>query len=287
MDDEHLTDGHLAAGRGDVVPGPALREWARQAGLKPLDVPGPLRSARVRFGPRQFAALLLVVAVAALVLVGRVIVARSSSEVRPVAVPSIGGTTAAAAATGRASAGTAVATGAVGGAASSANSAGAAGAAGDPGASQVVVHVVGQVKHPGVVALPSGSRVLAAVEAAGGATPAAVLSRLNLARLVADGEQIFVPGAGDAITGAAPGAAGGAGAGGSAPGATKSSGPVNLNTATVAELDALPGIGPVLAARIVAWREEHGRFSSVDELGEVAGIGDKLFARLRPAVAVS
>lgn len=274
---------------GEVIPGPALREWARQAGLKPLDVPGPLRAARLRFGPRQFAALLLVVAIAALVLVVRVIGARSSAQIRPMSGPAVGGSVA----TGTAVAGKSLVSGTAGAGmlatpVVSGTAGNVPGAAGPTGAGQVFVHVVGQVKYPGVVSVPTGSRVLAAVQAAGGPSPTAVLNRLNLARFVVDGEQIVVPGAGDPVAPAGSPGAAGAGAAGSVPGAGKpSAGPVNLNTATVAELDALPGIGPVLAARIVAWREEHGRFNSIDELGEVSGIGDKLFARLRPAVSVS
>lgn len=143
----------------------------------------------------------------------------------------------------------------------------------------LVVDVVGRVRRPGIVRLPAGSRVVDAVAAAGGAAPDAALELLNLARPVADGEQILVPAPGQ-LPPAVPGAATGSG-----PGAAAPAGPLDLNRATEAELDALPGIGPVLAGRIVAWRAGHGRFSSVDELGEVAGIGDRLLEQLRPLVA--
>jgi competence protein ComEA len=142
----------------------------------------------------------------------------------------------------------------------------------------LVVHVVGQVLHPGIVRLPPGSRVVDAVAAAGGARRGADLAGINLARLVVDGEQIRVPRPGEVVA-AAPGAtAAGGGAGSGAP--------VSLNSADVAALDSLPGIGPVLAQRIVDWRTENRRFTSVDELGEVSGIGEKLLAQLRPKVTL-
>jgi len=146
----------------------------------------------------------------------------------------------------------------------------------------LLVHVVGQVRHPGVVRLAPGSRVLDAVQAAGGASPSADLNHLNLARAVVDGEQIVVPKPGENVPAAGlPGAAGvgptSAGAGG---------GLVDLNTADAAALDSLPGVGPVIAQRILDWRTEHGRFTSVDELGEVSGIGDKLMAQIAPKVRV-
>jgi competence protein ComEA len=147
----------------------------------------------------------------------------------------------------------------------------------------VVVHVVGRVRHPGVRQLPAGSRVADAVKAAGGATGKADLSALNLARVVVDGEQVRVPAVGDPVVpGSLPGAgsAGGAGAGGAA------GVPVSLNTADLAALDTLPGVGPVLAQRILDWRTAHGRFTSIDELGEVSGIGEKLLAQLSPLVTL-
>lgn len=136
------------------------------------------------------------------------------------------------------------------------------------GAPEVVVHVVGQVRSPGVVHLPPGSRVTDALDAAGGATAEADLAAVNLARVLADGEQVVVPG---------PQPAGALASG---------SDELDLNSADEAALDALPGIGPVLAARIVAWRTEHGRFSSVEELAEVSGIGPALLDGLRPLVRV-
>src|SRR5665647_1676689 len=160
------------------------------------------------------------------------------------------------------------------------------GAAGLPTAASVLlVHVVGQVRRPGVVRLPPGSRVLDAVRAAGGATSSADLNHLNLARPVADGEQIVVPKPGETIVqGGVPGA-GGAGTGSSS-GVGSVGGLIDLNTADAAALDSLPGVGPILAQRILDWRAQHGRFTSVDELGEVSGIGDKILAQLRPKVTV-
>ncbi|KRC35908.1 competence protein ComEA [Oerskovia sp. Root918] len=138
------------------------------------------------------------------------------------------------------------------------------------------MHVVGAVGAPGLVTVPEGSRVADALAAAGDATAEADLAGVNLAREVVDGEQIVVPRPGEVVA-AAPGPA-------TAPGSE--AGPVDLNSADQTALDALSGIGPVLAARIVEWREANGRFTSVEELGEVSGIGDALLARLRDQVRV-
>jgi competence protein ComEA len=159
------------------------------------------------------------------------------------------------------------------------------------GSAQVVVHVVGRVRRAGVVRLPAGARVEQAIAAAGGPRRDADLTRLNLARVLVDGEQVRVPRPGEPLEpqggggppvgsgpGASPGLAGGAGSSGPSPA------PVDINTATLAELDTLPGVGPVLAQRILDWRAQNGRFTSVDELGEVSGIGDAVLARLRPLV---
>lgn len=152
-----------------------------------------------------------------------------------------------------------------------------------PAAPLVVVHVVGQVALPGLVRLPSGARVADAIAAAGGARKSADLTALNLARLVVDGEQVHVPRPGEVVS--VPPLAPLRGPPGSGP----SSAPpavVDLNAADAAALDTLPGVGPVLAQRIIDWRAEHGRFSSVDELGEVSGIGEKLLANVRARVRV-
>ena len=137
-----------------------------------------------------------------------------------------------------------------------------------------------------MVTLGAGSRVAEAVAKAGGALPAADLGRVNLARVVVDGEQIRVPAPGEPLLPASEGIGGSAGsAGGSGPSGDGHQ-LVNLNTADVAALDTLPGVGPVLAQRIVQWRQEHGPFTTVEELNEVSGIGDKLFAQLRTRVTV-
>jgi competence protein ComEA len=128
------------------------------------------------------------------------------------------------------------------------------------------------VRNPGVVRLPEGSRVQDAVQAAGGAEAGVDLTGLNLARFVGDGEQVLV-----GIPAPAEGAPSGAGG---QPAGASTGGLVNLNTATLDQLDTLPGIGPTLAERILQWREQHGRFSSVDELQEVSGIGPMKFEQL-------
>jgi competence protein ComEA len=140
-----------------------------------------------------------------------------------------------------------------------------------PSPTVVVVAVSGRVRHPGLVRLPAGARVADAVDAAGGVLPGTDISTLNLARKVVDGELIVV----GAAASAAPGAPGGGGRG-----------LVNLNTATLADLETLPGVGPVLAQRILDYRDQHGGFSTVDDLRKVDGIGDSRFAELKSRVAV-
>jgi competence protein ComEA len=146
---------------------------------------------------------------------------------------------------------------------------------------QVVVHVAGEVRRPGVVRLPAGSRVEDAVRAAGGFTRKARSASVNLARPLVDGEQLVVLGRGDPPALPGPGQGGAAPTGAGGPGA-----PVNLNTATLEQLDSLPGIGPVLAQRILDWRAAHGQFTAVDELSEVSGIGEATLEELRAAVTV-
>ena len=141
---------------------------------------------------------------------------------------------------------------------------------------EVVVHVAGAVSSPGVYTLPADSRVDDAVRAAG-ATADADLSQLNLAQKLADGQKITVP-----VAGAAP-------ADGSSAATTADSdngGLININTATQEELESLPSIGEVRAQAIITYREEHGGFRTIDELKEVSGIGDKIFADISPHVTV-
>lgn len=148
----------------------------------------------------------------------------------------------------------------------------------------VWVHVVGEVASPGVVPMPAGSRVADAVAAAGGALPGADLTALNLAAVVQDGAQIRVPAPGEEPV-VVDEAGGGAGAGGGGP-AGAAGGAVDVNTAGGAELQTLPGIGPVLAERIVAWREANGPFASVDALLDVSGIGPAVLGQIRDLVRV-
>jgi len=128
---------------------------------------------------------------------------------------------------------------------------------------EVVVHVAGGVRHPGLVRLPAGSRVADAIDRAGGAKSPRLLDSVNLARVLVDGEQILL------------GASGSAAASGGKP---------SLSSATATELEQLPGVGPVLAQRIVQWRTDHGPFRTVDDLNEVSGVGDALMEQIRPLV---
>jgi competence protein ComEA len=140
----------------------------------------------------------------------------------------------------------------------------------------VVVHVAGKVRRPGLIRAPTGARVADVLTLAGGPLPGVDLTSLNLARPVTDGEQILVGIPGGAETPSSPGPGGD----------NRSGGQVDLNTATLEQLEALPGVGPVLAQRIIDWRTEHGRFNSVDELQEVSGVGAKKFESIRPHVRV-
>lgn len=137
----------------------------------------------------------------------------------------------------------------------------------------IVVSVGGKVTRPGVVTLPAGARVNDAVQAAGGPTEPDAVGLLNLARQLVDGEQVLV--GVEPAPGVDPGPAG-------VPGDS----PIDLNAADAASLESLSGVGPVLAERIVAWREEHGRFTSVDQLREVSGIGEAKFGAIKDAVRV-
>ena len=139
----------------------------------------------------------------------------------------------------------------------------------------LVVEVVGAVRRPGLQRLPLGSRVADAVAAAGGLKSGQPSAGVNLARKLVDGEQVEVGGPLRSAAGQPSGSA-----------STAATGPVDLNAATLADLDRLSGVGPVLAQRIIAWREQHGGFSSIDQLREVEGIGDRKFASLRAQVSL-
>ena len=144
------------------------------------------------------------------------------------------------------------------------------------GSVALYVHVLGAVERPGVYQFRDGDRVVDAIAAAGGFSPVADQQTVNLARFLSDGEQIVV-----AVQGAVPPAAG------SAPGVPGApAGKININTASVAELDTLPRLGPAMAERIIAWRETNGRFSNIDDLLNVPGIGAKTFESLKDLVTV-
>lgn len=140
----------------------------------------------------------------------------------------------------------------------------------------LVIEVAGAVRRPGLQRLPAGSRVADALVAAGGAKPGTSTLDLNLARKLVDGEQLAVGVPGRSAAPGAPAASG--------PGTA--SGVLNLNSATLSELDQLSGVGPVLAQRIIAWRDANGGFASIDQLREVEGIGERKFESLRPQVGV-
>jgi competence protein ComEA len=158
---------------------------------------------------------------------------------------------------------------------------------GEPAAAQgvdggtVVVHVTGAVAAPGVVELPTGARVGEAVDAAGGAMADADLGAINLARVLVDAEQVVVPREGEALPAAEAAEGATAQAGGSAGNL------VDINQATQTDLQTLPGIGPVLAARIVAHREANGPFPDVESLGDVVGIGPAILGNVRAMVTAS
>jgi competence protein ComEA len=169
--------------------------------------------------------------------------------------------------------------GSAGGVESAAVSGGAAGAEGSfavkPGGGDVVVHVAGAVREPGVYRLPAGSRVADAVERAGGAHGAAAVEGINLAARLADGQQIIVPARAESPVGVASG---------SGSGTSAADGPISLGTATVEQLDTIEGIGPVTAQEIIDFRDEHGGLSSVEDLDQISGIGPATMDALRGAV---
>jgi competence protein ComEA len=151
---------------------------------------------------------------------------------------------------------------------------------------RIAVHVAGAVNHPGVVELRTGARVIDAVEAVGGALADGDLDRLNLAAKVSDGQRVYVAKVGEADPGAIDPGAGATGGGDPAGGTSTTGGKVNLNTATQAQLEELPGIGPTYAQAIIAERQRRGGFRSVNDLRSVRGIGDKRFAELAPLVTI-
>lgn len=185
---------------------------------------------------------------------------------------------------------TAIAEGSAPEASSPASTAPAPGASNPPAAGKqtVVVHVVGAVRQPKLVELPSHARVGDALEAAGGPTEDADLGRINLARVVSDGEQVYVPREGEEIPSEIAGPATGVESSPSGPGAEAGGDGalVNINTASESELDELPGVGPAIAARIVEHRTTNGPFSNIEQLQDVKGIGPAIFEELRERISI-
>jgi comEA protein len=246
-------------------------------------LPDGLRLARVSPGRRAvFGALAMVLVVGAILGVR---LAMATAAARPIVVPAAdqpGASDGSASTAGAATSSPAAA--AVAGAAATGTAAPGSTGSGGPGGialdQLLLVQVAGRVRHPGVFRLAAGTRVQDALRAAGGALPGSDLVGINLAQPLTDGEQVVVARAG---RGSTVSTGGGSGAGAAAAGPSGGA-MVNLNAADVTGLDALPGVGPVLAQRILDWRLAHGRFTSVDELDEVSGIGDKLMAEIRPHV---
>ena len=230
----------------------ALTKAVYDSALTEDDEPAEPSVARLLPGGASVAALIVVVVLIAAVGVWRHAVAREHSQVLAQSSSEREESEAAAVATGPSP------------------SAPASASAGDR-TDAVVVYVSGAVASPGVLTLPASSRVIDAITAAGGATPEADLESINLARILVDGEQIRV-----GIVGESPPAASEAG--------TPAGTCVRLTTATEAELQTLPGIGPALAQRIISYRATHPRLSTVEELDDVPGIGPSLIEKIRPGV---
>jgi competence protein ComEA len=240
---------------------------------RPSDWGGPLerfvdRVRELRGDPRVGVAALLVVAIAAGFIWYRLGAGGSGDSSRTRRAP-----------TTSAPASTAPAADATGAGSSTANG---SSSGGSKKGERVTVHVAGAVAKPGVYDLDAASRVIDAIEAAGGGAPDADLNRLNLAAKIADGQRVLVQRVGEA----APAGSASPGGSGSAGGSADPSALVSLNSATQAELEALPGIGPTLAEAIITERERRGGFRSVNELRDVRGIGEKRFADLKDKVTI-
>ncbi len=219
---------------------------------------------RLLWGSREFRAVVVVFGVAALVAGWLVFRGSPVEQPAPLTVVASGSTVSGSTASG---------SGALGSAAASASP--------SPSATSIVVHVIGPVRRPGNVTLPTGSRVADAIAAAGGLSVGKV--RVNTARLLTDGEQVDAGAAAD-IAPATPGTGGNSG--GKPSGSSVAGSRVNLNTATADQLEELPRIGPATSAKIIAFRQQNGGFRTVDQLLEVPGIGDRTFAQLQPLVTV-
>jgi competence protein ComEA len=260
-DDDWAAAPPAGAPLASLVPVPG-RHASRRRWLLGAVVPETLRG-RVALGPPQVTVLALLIAVGLAVTCWWLVRGSPSEVVAPAAVtPGVVTPSSAPLATAAPSA--------------VPGPRGAAGSSPPAAAGSVTVDVAGRVRRPGIAVLDTGARVVDALRAAGGARAGVDLSGLNLARVLVDGEQILV--GQPAPVGLAASAVPSAGAPG---------GPlVNLNTASEVELEALPEVGPVTAQAILAWRTEHGGFTSVDELLEVDGIGDATLGQLAPYVTV-
>ena len=235
---------------------------------RPSEWGGPLerfvdRVRELRGDPRVGIAALLVVAIAAGFIWYRLGAGGSADSSTTRRAPATSAPTSGSAATGS----------------SSANGSSSGGA---KKGERVTVHVAGAVAKPGVYDLDAAARVIDAIEAAGGGAPDADLNRLNLAAKIVDGQRVLVQHVGEA----APAGSASPGGSGSAGGSADPSALVSLNSATQAELEALPGIGPSLAGAIITERERRGGFRSVNELRDVRGIGEKRFADLKDKVTI-
>lgn len=232
-----------------VVPMPGRHAARRSVGLLPETLRG-----RVRLGPAHLAVVAVLVALGLAVTTWWVVRAEPGQPAVPAEPPG------------------APADGLISMAPPTGASGSPAGAGGP-----ITVDVAGKVRRPGIAVLDSGSRVVDAIEAAGGVRPGVDTSSLNLARLLIDGEQVVVGVRAAAVPPLAP----------QPPGAPLATGPlVNLNLAAQAELETLPEVGPVTAQAILAWRDQHGGFTDVAELLEVDGIGDATLAKITPYVTI-
>lgn len=271
----------------------AGRHRAAADGPRVLTMPESLRSVNLAVRPIAVLATLVVVLVAAAVFGVRWWQAEQGGRPVPVAPAAA---TAQSVAAGPTPSDTADGVATSGAPPTGTPLSGAAATGSAPVPAPYLVHVAGQVAHPGVVQLVAGDRVQDAVDAAGGLTEQADTTRLNLAAPVADGERVWVPRPGEEVPevsdpgGANAGAGASAGAGGAGGGVGGAGGAettqINLNTADQVALEELPGVGPVTAGAIVTWRTEHGQFTSVEELLEVSGIGEATLEKLRPHVTL-
>lgn len=137
---------------------------------------------------------------------------------------------------------------------------------------EITIHIIGEVKYPGIVILKSGQRIVDAIEAAGGETDEADLNKLNLAQILSDGDKIYVPNKTDEIEDYKD--------------TTGKSSTVNLNTATLEELTSLPGIGESTAQKIIDYRKENGKFKTIEDLKNVSGIGESKFDNIKDKITV-